>query len=77
MKMHNHRKKSRIRKTLNPSYDADSITITMKFFDIFFQILFGGQGESYIVLFHISQFDCFLFDGDIRYLSITPETCLT
>ena len=33
------------------------------------------QGESYIVLFHISQFDCFLFARDIRNLSMRPETC--
>ena len=33
------------------------------------------EGESYIVLFHISQFDCFLFARDIRNLSMTPETC--
>ena len=33
------------------------------------------EGESYIVLFHISQFDCFLFTRDIKNLSMTPETC--
>ena len=33
------------------------------------------KGESYIVLFHISQFDCFLFARDIRDLPMTPETC--
>ena len=33
------------------------------------------KGESYIALFHISQFDCFLFAWDIRDLSMTPETC--
>ena len=32
------------------------------------------QGDSYIVLFHINQFDCFLCARDIRDLSITPET---
>ena len=33
------------------------------------------EGESYIVLFHIGQFDCFLFVRDIRNLSMTPEAC--
>ena len=33
------------------------------------------KGESYIVLFHISQFDCFLFARDIRNQSMTQETC--
>ena len=33
------------------------------------------KGESYIFLFHISPFDCFLFARDIRNLSMTPETC--
>ena len=33
------------------------------------------KGESYIVLFHISQFDCFLFARDIIDLSMTPYTC--
>ena len=27
------------------------------------------------MLFHISQFDCFLLARDIRDLSMTPETC--
>ena len=35
-----------------------------------------SEGESYIVLFHISHFDCFLFDRDNKNLSMTPETCL-
>ena len=34
-----------------------------------------GKGESYIVLFHISQFDFFLFARDIRDPLMTPETC--
>ena len=34
----------------------------------------GIEGESYIVLFHISQFDCFVHARDIRTLSMTPET---
>ena len=33
------------------------------------------EGESYIVLFHISQFDCFLFARNIRDLSMTPAIC--
>ena len=33
------------------------------------------EGASYIVLFHISQLDCFLFARDIRDMSMTPETC--
>ena len=31
--------------------------------------------ESYIVLFHISQFDCFLFARNIRDMSMTPAIC--
>ena len=34
-----------------------------------------SEGESYIVLFHTSQFDCFLFVRDIRELPMTPGTC--
>ena len=34
-----------------------------------------AKGESYIVLFQITQFDCFLFAMDIRNMSMTPETC--
>ena len=33
------------------------------------------KGASYIVLFHISQFGCFLFARDIRHPYMTPETC--
>ena len=47
------------------------------FLPIFMPIFVGLRefGESYIVLYHISQFDCFLFARIIRDLSMTPAIC--